>query len=440
MGVAATPGVAFGRDQHMLAQGGKMMTTDRTAIRRRLAVRRTAHRPPWGAWKAGHRSIVAPLAATLAATLAVGVGVAIARAGRERRPARGRAARERQFALLPGELLGEGLQRIAIGQADLAIELLQGGGGALEENAVHETRKALKRLRALLRLLEVELGAKEYARENAALRDIAARLSGARDSEVMLATFEALIARQPRKLRKRAGVVRLRRALMAEHERMERRTLGDEATRSAVIDDLSAFRGRVLQWRLGDGDGIGMVEPGLERIYRQGRARYRRAAHGRGDRTRALHEWRKRVKDLRYAAEMLQRREHPRTAGPSKGGDGPPPKSTAKEATRLERIARRADTLGETLGEEHDLALLAELIGAGAARKVGRGASRPGSKAARARIGRRTRKLLLKLIARRRRELRRRALRSGERLYRPAPRRFRRGVRAASSSGRRKLS
>src|ERR1019366_4555512 len=84
VGVAPAAGIAFGRDQHMLAEGAQMMTTKRTAIGRRLAVRRWANRPPWRGRKLGHGPIVAPftatVAATLAATVAVGVGVALARA------------------------------------------------------------------------------------------------------------------------------------------------------------------------------------------------------------------------------------------------------------------------------------------------------------------------------------------------------------------------
>ena len=45
-------------------------------------------------------------------------------------------------------------------QLDLAIELLRGESSVAPEAAVHETRKALKRARALMRLLEGELGAK----------------------------------------------------------------------------------------------------------------------------------------------------------------------------------------------------------------------------------------------------------------------------------------
>src|ERR1039458_9560642 len=42
-----------------------MMAANWTAVRRRLAVRRAAHRPPWSGRRVGHGSIVAPLGATL---------------------------------------------------------------------------------------------------------------------------------------------------------------------------------------------------------------------------------------------------------------------------------------------------------------------------------------------------------------------------------------
>ena len=403
-----------------------MLTTDRTTIRRRLTIGRTAHRPPWGGRNAGHRSILAPLAATIAATVAVGVGVALAKAERERRSAK-RRRRDRELGLASGERLAQGLQRMALGQVDLALELLGGDvNSAPGEKAVHETRKALKRLRALLRLLEAELG-EHLARENAALRDTGGRLAGARDAEVILNTLDELIERHPRELARRRSVVELRMRLLAEQQRMERQTLGDPATRAQVLGELRAFGERVAAWSLPDRDGIELVEPGLRRLYRQGRTRYRRAARGKGDRVLAMHQWRKRVKDLRYAAEMLERRDPPHGAGA--GAAAPKSKRRAgkrrgrkrNDSASLRRIAVRADQLGEELGEYHDLTVLAEWI---------RVHGKPGAAGAR-RIPRRTRKTLLKLIARRRRELRRRALREGKRLYRRGPKKFMRSVRAA---------
>jgi CHAD domain-containing protein len=425
----------------MLAERGQMMTTERTAIRRRLAVRRTAHRPPWSGRKARHGSIVAPLAATLAATVAIGVGVALARGERERRASRERRARARSFALLAGERVGDGLRRMALGQLDLAIEQLEKVAGAAKgrasaKHAVHETRKALKRLRALLRLLKDDLGEQDYRRESAVLRDAGRRLARARDAEVMLDTLDDLLGRASGKLARRRGVKRLRARLVAERDAAAEAMLADHAMRARVLGDLRMMRGRVAAWRLADHGGIELVEPGLQRLYRQGRRRRERVAGGSGERTRAMHLWRKRVKDLRYAAEMLDRVDEQRAGGGKRkgkqraGGGKRKGKRARKSgaAARLHGVAARADELGEVLGEEHDLAVLAARVQAEA--RAARGSARPGT---------RTRKLLLKAIAQRRRRLRRRALRDGRRLYGRSPKKFVRRVRrgAAASLSRR---
>jgi CHAD domain-containing protein len=343
--------------------------------------------------KAGHGSIVAPLAATVAMTLALGVGVALARTERERRALRKRERERRRFVPLKQEPLGSGHRRMALGQLDLAIEALEGGAAkASPELRVHEARKALKRLRALLRLLRDELGEQTYERESALLRDAGRRLARARDAEVLLRTLEALIARHPGKLAGRRGVLRLRARLQHERDGAAALTLADSATHAGTLSQLRGLRARVSDWQLAEPGGLEAIEPALERLYGKGRKRMRRAAKAKGERRRmrTLHEWRKRVKDLRYAAEMLGAR----------------------------KVAKRADDLGELLGEEHDLAVLAQRVRREA--KAGRASGAP---------GRRVRKLLLKLIARRRRKLRKRALRDGEKLYGRKPARFVRGVR-----------
>jgi CHAD domain-containing protein len=386
---------------------------------------------------------VAPLAATLAATVALGVGVGLSRARSERERRRLREHElERRLGVLPGEPLGEALRRMALGQIDLALEQLgageagasgfgatgngakgngapasNGASNAPDERAVHETRKAIKRVRALLRLLHDELGERACAREHATLRTIAQRLSGARDAAVMLATLEDLIERQPRKLGRRGGVRKLRARLHAEHERAREQALRDPAARAEVLGELQALRWRVSAWRLPERKGIALVDADLERVYRQGRERGRRLAHGKGvgghKRVIAFHRWRKRVKDLRYAAEML---------------DCVRPDAPGRSDGELRRLARRADELAETLGEEHDLAIFAAHVrGAG---KRDRGQTWH--------TGRGTRARLLRAVAKRRRALRKLALRRGKRLYGERPGRFMRGVRAAHSAGRRR--
>jgi CHAD domain-containing protein len=343
----------------------------------------------------------------------VAVGVALAQAERTRRATKAERKRARRFAQLPGEPLPEALRRIALGQLDLAIELLggesaggRGDGRPLDRDAIHEIRKALKRLRALVRLLRAELGERQYKREHAILRDAARRLAGARDAEVMVGTLDALLQRHPRKLGRRRELLELRELLVAERAVAERATLGDSVTRAEVLRELSGLRERVRQWDLPERPGIALVERDLRRLYRDGRERKRRVARvgsgkgkdksrgrgrgrvGRDGGARAAHAWRKRVKDLRYAAEILGRR----------------------------RLARRADRLAELLGEEHDLVVLAGLLPA------------PGHAPLQGKRGRRARKALLARIARRRRRLRKRALREGERVYGRGPKRFVRQV------------
>jgi CHAD domain-containing protein len=353
----------------------------------------------------------------MAATVALGAGVALARAERERRAARERAERERRFAPLAQERLGDSLQRIALGRLDMAIEALeQGAGGDSQEQRVHEARKELKRLRALMRLLRDELGEQVYERESALLRGTGRELAKARDAAALLSTLDRLLAHEPSKLAARRGVVRLRARLRHEHDGTAEHALADSASGREALAGLRAMRVRVSTWQLSERDGIEAVEPALARIYGTGGKRMRKAIEAQGERqrTRTLHAWRKRVKDLRYAAEMLDRSHAEGAKGRRHG--------KATERKFAKRIAKRADDLGELLGEEHDLAVLGARIGAEAKSHRGTGT-----------VGAKTRRLLLERIAERRKKLRKRALRDGQKLYGRTPKRFVRRMRRAAA-------
>ncbi len=349
---------------------------------------------------------MAPLTATLAASAAIGLGLTLARAGRERRALR-RRERDRRLGVRAGESLAGGLKRMAGEQLELAIEQLSASNGAgPPEEAIHETRKALKRLRTIVRMLEPGLGEQALAQEATTLRDVAAQLSLARDAEVMLSTLESLVERHPRKLHRR-GVRRLRARLIEERDRALAETLGDPVRMALVVADLSACRLRVQTWQDPRRSDRQLLEPGLERLYGQGRRRYRRARRARGDPALAMHRWRKRVKDLRYLGEMLQCQSSPSVFAVSMPGAAATGKRRRERRSEpMGKLARRADVLGEVLGEEHDLAVLAARV-----------RSSHGKKAVEPKLGRGTRRVLLKAIAQRRRRLRRRALKQGRNIY-----------------------
>jgi hypothetical protein len=78
-----------------------------------------------------------------------------------------------------------------------------------------------------------------------------------------------------------------------------------------------------------------------------------------------MHLWRKRVKDLRYATEMLDRYDPARGRGSGRGKRArrwPKRRRRGTETEAIRQTARRADELGELLGDEHDLVLLAGWI------------------------------------------------------------------------------
>lgn len=295
---------------------------------------------------------------------------------------------------------------------------------------VHEARKAVKRMRALARLLRDELGEQEFSRVNSSLRDAGRRLAGARDAEVRLATLHELIERHPRALApardpsRHARVPATRGHALAppldprgqalapssrrpsserEHEqgregirlleqRLQRERLENSQPSDIdeVLSDIAAMRAELGRLSLVDID-FATLAPGLERIYREGRRRYKRCARTGGCEEQDVHDWRKRVKSLYYALDMLG----------------------AKKAKGARRPTRRANRLGDLLGAEHDLWMLCVYV-EGHPEAFGADTL--------------ARTELLKRIERRRRRQRKRALALGAGLYRRKPGKFTRRI------------
>jgi CHAD domain-containing protein len=240
---------------------------------------------------------------------------------------------ERRFRLGDGERVPDGVRRIAGGQLDMSIERLEGETDEDLGTAVHETRKSLKRLRATVRLARDELGDEAYRRENVAFRDAGRRLGGARDSKVLLETLDALTDRYPDEAPPER-FERFKRTLVGQHGAAQRR-LREGAAGAEVLGELRRSRARVRDWPL-EREGLDALAPGFKRIYRRARRAYRTARQDPS--TENLHELRKRAKYLWYAAQIV------RCAAPK----------------QMKRVARRAHELSDLIGEDHDLALLAQ--------------------------------------------------------------------------------
>jgi CYTH domain-containing protein/CHAD domain-containing protein len=289
----------------------------------------------------------------------------------------------RAFRLRADEDAAAGVRRAIVGRLEKAAARLREAdeGDALAES-IHGARKDLKKARAALRLVRAELGGKTFKRENRALRDAGRTLSASRDAEVKLATLDALAAGDgdvsP------AAALRWREALLAERERIVAGESGDVAAAVAAIEAVAA---RAPEWQLGAG-GWKLLAPGLDTAYREGREAF--AALGHAPDFEAVHELRKRGKDLWYQLRLL--------------GDAWRPV--------LEPTAEAVNDFTDLLGDHHDLAVLAVDL------------------AGRAEVDDADREALRGLIEERQASLLAEARSAGERIYAEKPKAFARRMRA----------
>ena len=288
---------------------------------------------------------------------------------------------QRRFRLNAGEAIPDEMRRIAGAQlADAADELAAARNADLGPK-VHDARKRIKRVRAVLRLSREAIGEGVYIRENMRLRDIAARLGAARDARVLIETLDGLEARFAADLPPGA-TSELRARLHDEHERALE-AVAAEGVAGETSHALAEAGARTAEWTF-ERDDFAALAPSLRRVYRRGRKRLRAA---RAEPTAEnLHDCRKRVKDLWHVAQLL------RPAAPK----------------RMKRLSRRAHDLADLLGDHHDLSVLRDYVDVHPNHFEDPAA----------------REALLGVIDRSRDGLSRRALKLGRRVYTRPPKRF----------------
>jgi CHAD domain-containing protein len=156
---------------------------------------------------------------------------------------------------------------------------------------VHSTRKGIKRLRAHLRLARDAIEENTYRAEDADLREIGRLLAPARDAFVIGLTLESLESS--------AGWEAASDYIEAHHR--------------SAIDELVSGPFQEARTRLGRVRGRWLTHPvhldassvtdAVERTYHRGRFEQERAMAT--SQARAFHQWRKRVKYLRYQLEAI---------------------------------------------------------------------------------------------------------------------------------------
>jgi adenylate cyclase len=204
------------------------------------------------------------------------------------------------FHLKGGESVPNGLKRIVIEQLTEASNHLSHSEAVLEE-PIHEVRKSVKRLRAVLRLMRPVLGS-AYREENAALQGVGRTLSPVRDAHALLETFDELTE----KYRKEVGehhTSRLRQTLLAHRQEVENEFDRDRRM-PQLVEELRQIGLRAESWPYGKVD-IRLLADGVATTLERGGKSYHHAY------TEPLpenfHDWRKRAKDLRYQLTLLEK-------------------------------------------------------------------------------------------------------------------------------------
>jgi CHAD domain-containing protein len=249
----------------------------------------------------------------------------------------------------------------------------------LTDESIHQTRKKLKRARATLRILRDAVGQSVYAHENTELRNAARPLGSVRDARVALDALENLSAHEKKGLQ-HASVLKLRRALR-ESRRNQHRELQRTENREASARAIDAAGRRIEKWRI-QSDGAAALLAGIARVYRKGRKALGRMQSDCSDQN--LHESRKQAKYIGQALEIFK----------------------PLSVHYLAQWIKRAESMAERLGEDHDLVILQNRI---TNLSGGRHATYTG---------------LLASIERRRRKLQGKALKQGRHLYQSKAKNF----------------
>lgn len=228
------------------------------------------------------------------------------------------------------EPLAKGVRRIAVEQLSLAEQRLAEPDGAT--SAVHEARKALKRTRALLRLIRPALDEGRFTRENRRLAEIGRRLSLERDREVVEALLAQLAAESNARGRAAAALLDL---VVTERAReaVDRAAIDKEARAALAKAKEHAAR---LDLAPGDWEHVGQ---GLVRSYKSGRKALARAIENPAD-VEPLHDLRKACQ-VHWRQMLLLQRAWPEM---------------------LALRAQSAKEVSQILGDDHDIELLAAAI------------------------------------------------------------------------------
>ncbi len=205
-------------------------------------------------------------------------------------------------------------------------------GGSSSEDVIHESRKSVKKVRAVAALLE-QAGAKLPRKDRKRLKSAASALSRLRDSAAIIESLDRVRRRYPKQLPEHTYRI-LRHGLVSARNRQEA-----QATRDGVIataaERLAKTRKSAKAWTKSS-LGVSDIVEVIAASYRRSR---KAMNHSRATgQSATLHRWRKEVKTLWYQLRLAK-----------------PITTAAPLIDDLKRLER-------DLGDDHNLVVLAATL------------------------------------------------------------------------------
>ena len=237
------------------------------------------------------------------------------------------------FSLDPAVPMSEAVRRVASAEIDTAYAAL--ASPPERHKGVHNSRKCLKRLRSLLVLIRPGLPEPVFDSLTERLRTIARGLAPARDAAALLDAVDKFAKAEGEG---EATPIPALRAWLQERRQAAKRSL-DGSTASDAMRGLFALRPAMANLAVYP-DDFSPIAKGLRESYRGGRKAFAQAFATGNDED--FHEWRKTLQHHWRHMQLLA------------------PCWPSELSTRVE--AARA--LSQILGDDHDIALLRQLVSA----------------------------------------------------------------------------
>lgn len=200
------------------------------------------------------------------------------------------------------EDFNEGLKRLILEECATARQAIEDASTTEQKHlAVHQTRKALKKIRACLRLVRDHYD--DYKKQNVFFRDLGRKISEIRDAGSNVETVDVIKQQYDGRLYENSFKI-LRKDLLQYREELAQRDFKNEAKLTEIYEQLGEKMEEIpgWPWKI---ESFEDLKPSIKRVYKRGRKGYYNSLQT--GQVKDYHEWRKRIKYLRYQIDVLNR-------------------------------------------------------------------------------------------------------------------------------------